>query len=398
MPIRQQLEGEWAPVLVYTDEVDHATREQLRRIAALPIIHHHVAAMPDAHLGRGATVGAVIPTREAIIPAAVGVDIGCGMTAARLSLEASYLPDNLRPMRQAIESVVPLGQASHQSADAPMAACRPLQPGLRKILDEHPVIGEMGRNMDRKWIEQMGTLGGGNHFIEVCLDESGQVWVMLHSGSRGVGNAIGRYFIELARDDMRVHNINLPDRDLAYLREGTRWFDDYVAAVEWAQHYAHTNRQVMLGNILGALGRVLPTFEVTDEVIDCHHNYIARETHYGKTVWVTRKGAIRAGRDDLGIIPGSMGARSYIVRGLGSADAFDSCAHGAGRAMSRRQAKERISLAEFRAQTRHVECRKDRSVLDESPGAYKDINQVMANQSDLVESLHELRQIVCVKG
>jgi tRNA-splicing ligase RtcB len=398
MPVLRTLEGGQVPVHLYTDEVDSATLDQLRRVASLPIIHHHLAAMPDAHLGKGATVGSVIPTKEAIIPAAVGVDIGCGMMACRLTLRADQLPDNLRPLRRAIESVVPVGFESHDPAQAPVAVCRSLEQGFRRILDIHPAVERMAKHMRRKWIEQMGTLGGGNHFIEVCLDESQRVWVMLHSGSRGIGNAIGRYFIELAREDMRVHGINLPDRDLAYLREGTRWFDDYVEAVEWAQRYARINRETMMGRILKGVRGLLPDFQVTDEAINCHHNYVARETHYGEAVWVTRKGAIRAGSGELGIIPGSMGARSYIVRGRGNTLAFDSCAHGAGRKMSRNQARKRISLADLATQTRHVECRRDKDVLDEAPGAYKDIARVMANQADLVETVHVLRQVVCVKG
>lgn len=398
MPVRQRLHNGRVPVLVYTDEADSVTLDQLRQVASLPIVYHHVAAMPDVHLGKGASVGAVIPTRGAIIPSAVGVDIGCGMTAARLNIDASALPDNRRPLRQAVESAVPVGQASHRPTDAPTETARPLEPGLHRILETHPAIREMGRDMDRKWVEQIGTLGGGNHFIEICLDEADRVWVMLHSGSRGIGNAIGRHFIELAQTHARDRAIELPDPGLAYLSEGTPWFDDYIAAVDWAQRYARCNREVMLANIVAALRRVLPPIEVTHEVIDCHHNYVAREEHYGERVWITRKGAIRAGPGELGIIPGSMGARSYIVRGHAGAEAFESCAHGAGRRMSRRQAKKRISLGQFRAQTRHVECRKDRNVLDEAPDAYKDIDSVMANQADLVDTVHTLRQVVCVKG
>ncbi len=398
MPVRQTIAGEHVPVLVYSDDLDTATRDQLERVASLPIVHSHVAAMADAHLGKGATVGSVIPTRQAIIPAAVGVDIGCGMTAVRLSLDAGRLPDHRRPLRQAIERVVPVGRASHKPSQAPVQAAEPLRAGFERILAAHPALAESGPALERRWVEQLGTLGGGNHFIELCLDEADRVWLMLHSGSRGVGNAIGRYFIGLARDDMRIHQRDLPDADLAYLREGTRWFDDYVEAVEWAQQYARANRRVMTDRILGALRRQLPAFEITQEVIDCHHNYVTPETHDGVDVWVTRKGAIRAGAGELGIIPGSMGARSYIVRGRGEAASFASSAHGAGRRMSRAQAKKRIGLTQLREQTHHVECRKDRDVLDESPAAYKDIDTVMANQADLVEPLHELRQIVCVKG
>lgn len=398
MPVRQRLENGRVPVLVYTGDVDRATLEQLERVAQLPIVHPHVAAMPDAHLGKGATVGSVIPTRGAIMPAAVGVDIGCGMTAARLDLHLADLPDERRPLRRAIESVVPVGQAAHKPNRAPVHAAHALEADLHRILDAHPRIRDMGKDMARKWIEQLGTLGGGNHFIELCTDEEDGVWVMLHSGSRGIGNAIGRYFTELAKEQTRDKGIELPDPDLAWLREGTAWFDDYVDAVQWAQHYAHRNRQVMLDNIVAALDDVLPSAELTEEVIHCHHNYVAREEHYGESLWVTRKGAIRAAAGEMGIIPGSMGARSYIVRGHGGQESFQSCAHGAGRCMSRRQAKKHISLEQFRSQTRHVECRKDRDVLDEAPGAYKDLDSVMANQADLVTPVHTLRQVVCVKG
>ncbi|MCP1726786.1 tRNA-splicing ligase RtcB [Natronospira proteinivora] len=399
MPIRQHLNSERVPVHIFTEDVDAASLEQLKRVAALPVVGPSVAAMPDVHLGKGATVGSVIPSREAIIPAAVGVDIGCGMMARRLDLTADQLPESLKAVRRAIERVVPVGFDSHDAAHAPYSACEPLARGLDRILERHPTIARMGKNMRGKFTRQMGTLGGGNHFVELCLDESERVWVMLHSGSRGIGNAIGRYFIEYAREDMRIHQRNLPDKDLSYLREGTTGFDDYVEAVGWAQDYARHNRETMMAAILEALQGVLPPFRVTEEAIKCHHNYVARESHGGSEVWVTRKGAIRARRGDLGIIPGSMGACSYIVRGRGGPpEALDSCAHGAGRRMSRRQAKKQIDLNQLRATTRGVECRKDRSVLDEAPGAYKDIDRVMANQTDLVDVLHRLKQVVCVKG
>lgn len=398
MPVRQRLESGRVPVLVYTDEADRATLEQLERIAQLPIVHPHVAAMPDIHLGKGATIGSVIPTQGAIMPAAVGVDIGCGMTAARLDVALGDLPANRKSLRRAIEAAVPVGQAAHQPHRAPEQATRPLAAGLDRILDTHPTIREMGRNMERKWIEQLGTLGGGNHFIEICTDEEERLWVMLHSGSRGIGNAIGRYFTDRAKEQTAAEGTELPDPDLAWLREGTAWFDDYVDAVRWAQRYARSNREVMLNNIVEALKEVLPKARLSDEVVDCHHNYVAREEHYGETLWVTRKGAIRAAEGEMGIIPGSMGTCSYIVRGHAGPESLESCAHGAGRCMSRRQAKKNISLERFRSQTRHVECRKDRNVLDEAPDAYKDIDSVMANQADLVTPVHTLRQLVCVKG
>ncbi|MGB5062325.1 MAG: RtcB family protein, partial [Candidatus Competibacter sp.] len=368
-------------------------------IARLPFVHSHVAAMPDVHVGIGATVGAVIPTKGAIIPAAVGVDIGCGMNAVRLSLKAGQLPDNLRPLRHVVEAAVPVGFDMHpEGHGAPASTVRALSGGLDRIVKRHPGILKMQKNVERSWMRQLGTLGGGNHFIELCLDENQDVWVMLHSGSRGIGNIIGRYFIELARKDMGKHLANLPDRDLAYLQEGAEHFDDYVDAVHWAQDYAMTNRREMMRLILEALARQLPPFVATREAINCHHNYVAVEHHFGEDLFVTRKGAIRAGAGDLGIIPGSMGAKSYIVRGKGEPQSFCSCSHGAGRRMSRSKAKKAFNPQDLIAQTAGVECRKDAGVLDEIPGAYKDIDAVMANQSDLVEVVHTLKQVMCVKG
>lgn len=398
MPVITTLDQGRFPVKVYTDEIEASARQQLLNLAQLPFIHDHIAAMPDVHAGIGATVGSVIPTRRAIIPAAVGVDIGCGMNAVRLSLAAEQLPDSLRRVRNAIEAAVPVGFDMHAERVVPASTVAALDRGLERIVARHPGIANMVRNLPQTWTRQLGTLGGGNHFIELCLDEDGRVWVMLHSGSRGIGNAIGRYFIQLAKKDMERHIKNLPDRDLAYFEEGAEHFDDYVDAVHWAQDYALHNRREMMRLIVEALARVLPPFELTREAINCHHNYVARETHYGAEVYVTRKGAIRAGAGELGIIPGSMGARSYIVRGKGSAESFDSCAHGAGRRMSRTEAKRRFKTADLEAQTEGVECRKDKGVLDEIPGAYKDIDTVMAQQADLVEVVHTLRQVVCVKG
>ncbi len=398
MPVRQEIREGRVPVKVYTDQVEDSARRQLVNISQLPIVHHHVAAMPDVHHGIGATVGSVIPTLRAIIPAAVGVDIGCGMIAARLSLTANEIDEaSLKKVFAQISRDVPVGFEQHDERDARSEAAKPFKRGLRAILDQHPGVEKrVGKNSS--WVRQLGTLGGGNHFIEVCLDEAQRVWVMLHSGSRGIGNAIGTYFIALARQDAERHQLHLPDRDLAYFSEGAQHFDDYVAAVGWAQDYARANRAEMMDLVLAALRRHLPAFEVTTEAVNCHHNYVERETHYGEDVWVTRKGAIRAREGDLGIIPGSMGTRSYIVRGKGGAEAFQSCAHGAGRRMSRTQAEKRFSVADLAEQTTGVVCRKDKGVLDEIPGAYKDIDEVMANQSDLVEVLHTLKQIVCVKG
>lgn len=391
MPIKKVIAGGYAPVKIYTEDVDQKSEIQLANIASMPFVHHHVAAMPDVHLGKGATVGSVIPTKGAIIPAAVGVDIGCGMNAARLSLKASALPDSLKLIRAQVERDVPVGRAGHKSSRLQSKALEKVAPGLKLIQDKYP-------KLDANWESQMGSLGGGNHFIELCLDENQDVWVMLHSGSRGIGNRIGEHFISAARKEMERLFIHLPDRDLAYLAEGSELFDDYLQAVSWAQDYAMENRRTMMTLVLKALARHLPAFTLTEEAINCHHNYVAREHHYGADVWVTRKGAIRAREGDLGIIPGSMGARSYIVRGKGSAESLCSCAHGAGRKMSRSQAKQRFTRDDLQAQTAGIECRKDGGVIDEIPGAYKDIDTVMANQSDLVDVVHTLKQVMCVKG
>jgi len=398
MPVQQQISEGLVPVKVYTGDLEAAARQQLVNVSRLPIVHHHVAAMPDVHLGIGATVGSVIPTLRAIIPAAVGVDVGCGMIATRLSLTSNDIDEvRLKKIFDQISRDVPVGFDQHDERDARDSAARPFERGLRRIKEKHPGIEKrIGRHSS--WVRQLGTLGGGNHFIEVCLDEAGRAWVMLHSGSRGIGNAIGTYFIELAKKDFERNKIQLPDRDLAYFPEGATHFSDYVEAVGWAQDYARANRAEMMDLVLEALRRHLPAFGVTSEAVNCHHNYVERERHYGEDVWLTRKGAIRARAGDLGIIPGSMGARSYIVRGKGSADSFDSCAHGAGRRMSRTQAEKRFSVGDLEKQTEGVVCRKDKGVLDEIPGAYKDIDEVMANQSDLVEVVHTLKQVLCVKG
>jgi tRNA-splicing ligase RtcB len=371
--------------------VDASALEQLREVSRLPFIHHHVAAMPDVHWGIGATVGSVIPMKGAIVPAAVGVDIGCGMVAQRLGIGSERLPDNLAGVRSAIEARVPVGFNSH---DAP-------QPQAARALGGvgHDVIERAGLWRARTDpLDQVGTLGGGNHFIEICLDEADQVWIMLHSGSRGVGNRVGRHFISLAKRECEKSKIRLPSRDLAYLPEQSELFDDYIAAVSWCQDYARLNRDTMLRLVLEALHAELGAFPAQEVAINCHHNYVEREQHFGSQVWVTRKGAVSARLGELGIIPGSMGARSFIVKGKGSAESFHSCSHGAGRAMSRRQAKRVFSVEDHIAATRGVECRKDAGVLDETPGAYKDIDAVMAAQTDLVEVVHTLHQVVCVKG
>ena len=386
-------------------QLEDAAKEQLTNAAQLPFIYKWIAAMPDVHFGIGATIGSVIPTKGAIIPAAVGVDIGCGMMAVQTSLNARDLPDNLKNIRTAIESAVPHGRTNqgragdrgawHNIPERNGAVwAEELKPRYDAILAKHPKL-DRGNHANH-----LGTLGTGNHFIEVCLDEAENVWFMLHSGSRGVGNRMGNYFIEMARLEMRKFFVNLPDIDLAYFPEHTDGFDDYVEAVEWAQDYARRNRDLMMEQIVGAVRRSgeVPAFSAEVKAINCHHNYVARESHYGENVLVTRKGAVRAREGDMGIIPGSMGARSYIVRGKGNAESFHSCSHGAGRAMSRNEAKRRFTVADHARMTEGVECRKDADVIDETPAAYKSIDAVMAAQADLVEIVHTLRQVVCVKG
>lgn len=385
--------------------VEPHARAQLENIARLPFIHKWVAAMPDVHLGIGATVGSVIATKRAIIPAAVGVDIGCGMQAVLTNLTASDLPDSLAGIRSEIERNVPHGRTNnggpgdrgawHDVPDTSADTWAGMSTGYGDILEKHPLAGIRGGH----GAHQLGTLGGGNHFIEVCLDLENRVWVMLHSGSRGLGNKIGQYFIGRAREEMERWFVSLPDKDLAYLPQGTSLFDDYCDAVHFAQEYAKKNRELMMARVLAslavALGRVIQT---ADGAVDCHHNYVAWENHYGENVTVTRKGAVRAREGDMGIIPGSMGARSFIVRGKGNPESFNSCSHGAGRVMSRTEARKRFTVADHEAATAGVECKKDASVLDETPAAYKSIESVMAAQADLVEVVQELKQVLCVKG
>lgn len=386
------------PVKIFTQDIDHDSIEQLSKMAQLQFIHSHIAVMPDVHVGKGATVGSVIPTKHAIIPAAVGVDIGCGMNAIRLNLKAHQLPDNLSPLRHAIERKVPVGFNMHKQVKAKASTLTPLEKRLQPILLKHSGLVRMLRQFDATWQKQLGTLGGGNHFIELCLDENQDVWIMLHSGSRGLGNVIGTYFIELAKKEAQHRFGHVPDKDLSYFAEGSASFDDYVEAVEWAQSYAYENRREMMRLILEAIRPILPSFQMTKEAINCHHNYVSQENHFGENVFVTRKGAIRAREDELGIIPGSMGARSYIVRGKGNPESFCSCSHGAGRKMSRSKAKLLFNQQDLIAQTQGIECRKDSGVIDEIPSAYKDIDQVIAYQSDLIEVVHTLKQILCIKG
>lgn len=399
-------ETEGAPLKLWDSHgaFEDSAMQQLRNVARLPFIHRHVAGMPDVHWGMGATVGSVIATKGAIVPAAVGVDIGCGMMAVRTDMTSQRLPENLHAVRSAIEAAVPHGRTdnggkndrgawgdtpAHVEADWSLMAG-----GLKKIIDKHPKAAS--HNTDR----HLGTLGTGNHFIEVCLDEEDRVWLMLHSGSRGIGNKIGTYFIEAAKREMERYFIGnyLPDKDLAYLVERTELFDDYVEAVGWAQNFAMMNRRVMMDAVVRACKSILGDFKLTDEAVNCHHNYVEREHHFGENVLVTRKGAVRARAGDLGIIPGSMGTGSFIVEGLGNRDSFCSCSHGAGRRLSRGKAKKEITLEAHAEAMKGIEARLDADVLDESPAAYKDIGAVMAAQNDLVAIKHRLRQVVNVKG
>jgi tRNA-splicing ligase RtcB (3'-phosphate/5'-hydroxy nucleic acid ligase) len=393
------------PVKMWTNgvPVEAEAQRQLENAAKLPIVFSHVAVMPDVHYGIGATIGSVIPTLKAIIPAAVGVDIGCGMMACKTTLTASDLPDNLGPLRSAIEKAVPHGMSPKRfgrdtgSWENPPAAADAAWAQLVTEFDALCVDYPRLKNTNNH--RHMGTLGGGNHFVEICLDEAGGVWIMLHSGSRGVGNAIGTHFIELAKKDAELHQRNLPDQDLAYLEEGAQYFGDYVRGVGWAQKFARLNREVMMQAVIGALRKTIAKpFETHLEAVNCHHNYVQKETHFGQEVFVTRKGAVSARAGELGIIPGSMGAKSFIVRGKGNPDSFNSCSHGAGRTMSRTKAKKLYTVDDQIRATQGVECRKDADVIDEIPMAYKDIDAVMLAQNDLVEVVYTLKQVVCVKG
>ena len=399
--------GARLPIKAWTRgvQVEDAARQQLLNLAGMPFIHSHVAAMPDVHWGKGATVGSVIATKGAIIPAAVGVDIGCGMAAERTSLTASDLPDSLHKLRSAIEARIPHGRTDNggkgdrgawgDTPEANYAALGHQLDELKIIADKHPKLAKAAERAP----SHSGTLGTGNHFVEVCLDEQQRVWVMLHSGSRGIGNRIGTYFIEAAKKDMERWFISLPDKDLAYLPQGSEMFNDYIEALSWAQAYARTNRDLMMTAALTAVGEAVPKpFSCDSEAVNCHHNYVSWERHFGANVMLTRKGAVDAHEGVLGIIPGSMGAKSFIVRGKGNRDAFCSCSHGAGRKMSRGEATRTFTLDDHAAATAGVECRKDAGVLDETPAAYKDIDAVMAAQTDLVDIVHTLKQVVCVKG
>lgn len=395
-------------------EFEEEAQQQLLNLSGLPFIHKHVAVMPDAHAGRGSTVGTVIATKGAIIPAAVGVDIGCGMMALKLPLTASDLPTNLAQIRSSIEAAIPHGrtnngQAGDRGAWGNLPNIHNKHWGDQLVMKYHDIVCKHPKIEHKNPDGHLGTLGTGNHFVEVCLDTEQNVWIMLHSGSRGPGNKIGSYFIEKAKQDMEKYFINLPDKDLAYLPEGSEYFNDYIEALNWAQQYAMSNRELMMIQAVNVFAALYPNqihraYTALDLVagytmaVNCHHNYTSLENHFGDNVWVTRKGAVRARVGDLGIIPGSMGAKSFIVRGKGNPDSFNSCSHGAGRRMSRTEAKKTFTVEDHIKATEGVECRKDADVVDETPGAYKSIDSVMAAQSDLIDIVTTLKQVLCVKG
>lgn len=408
----EHIEGEKVPIKAWIKgvELEQEAKQQLVNLSALPFIYKHVAAMPDVHVGIGSTIGTVIATERVILPACVGVDLGCGMNAIPLGIDANKLPDNLSSLRSKIEAQIPHGRTNHgQAGDKGAWNGRDDRFGARiardlwksafkekfdSILEKHPKIGAQVNH-----VNHLGSLGTGNHFIELCTDQDDQAWLMLHSGSRGVGNKIGSYFIEKAKEDMKNYFVNLPDENLAYLPEGSAHFDDYVEAVSWAQDFAKANRKIMTEIILKVLEDELKIpLNVLDALISCHHNYVAKENHFGKNVWITRKGAVRAREGDIAIIPGSMGVGSYIVKGKGNPESFHSCSHGAGRKMSRGKARKDISLEQHLEDTKGIECRKDIDVLDESPAAYKSLDAVMKAQEDLVEIQHKLSPLLCIKG
>jgi tRNA-splicing ligase RtcB len=382
--------------------VEEQARKQLEATASLPIVWPHLAVMPDVHWGMGSTVGSVVPTKGAIVPACCGVDIGCGCSAVRTSLSSAALQDNGQAIRDAIERAVPHGRTNDGGSNdrgawgtvpddvanywASMAG------GFQTLVDHCPKLDT------KRQAHQLGTLGTGNHFVEVCLDESDRVWIMLHSGSRGIGNRIGQTYIAAAKKRCERDGVQLPNADLAWLPEGTPEFDDYIRAMLWAQSYALGNRAIMMRHVLNGLQAMFLGMRANEEVVSCHHNYVNREHHFGEDLWITRKGAVSARLGEMGIIPGAMGKKSFIVRGKGNVDSFHTCSHGAGRTLSRGAAKRAISLEQHAADTAGVFCRKDADVLDESPRAYKDIGLVMAAQADLVEIAHTLRGVVCVKG
>lgn len=382
-----------APVLSWANH-DLGSNEikMAKNVASLPFVFKHVALMPDVHLGKGALVGSVVATKDAIIPAAVGVDIGCGMCAVKTPFTATQLEGKLKKIRQDIEAEIPTGFNQNKTVDKSVTNWQ----DWRSFKDLHKGV----QDLETKAMRQMGSLGGGNHFIEVCLDTKDQVWLMLHSGSRNIGNKLAQCHINTAKQLAKLADNALPDPDLAYFVKGTPEFAAYWRDLQWAQHYARTNRDMMMERFRRIVEKHLVGGKPTKPLlqVNCHHNYAEQEVHFGEEVYVTRKGAVRARQKDYGIIPGSMGAKSFIVKGKGVANSYCSCSHGAGRLMSRTKAKKTFTLDDLVNQTVGVECRKDPGVLDEIPGAYKPIDEVMANQSDLVEVVATLKQVVCVKG
>lgn len=400
MPIKAVLSKARIPIKIWSDlnKVESSALDQLTNTANLPFVFKHVSAMPDVHLGHGATVGSVIATKNAICPAAVGVDIGCGMMAIKTNLDHKVVQDNIIKIRTSIERSIPVGHESNTKIVTSVSRWG----GWANYNNLHAAKKHAkSKELFSRAQHQLGTLGGGNHFIEVCLDLENNVWIMLHSGSRNIGKSLAEMHMYDAKQEMKKMFISLPDPDLAYFVEQTVAFDQYMQDLEWAQAYALENREEMMRRVLkdisyaiyGENGKVAQLMNV-----NCHHNYVSRENHYGENVLVTRKGAVRARQGDLGIIPGSMGAKSFIVRGLGNPESFHSCSHGAGRRMSRSEAKRQFTLDDLQTQTAGIECRKDEGVLDEIPSAYKDIDEVMANQNDLVEVIAQLKQILCIKG
>ncbi|KKN65633.1 hypothetical protein LCGC14_0479490 [marine sediment metagenome] len=396
--------GQRVPVKLWTKgvSVEEGALQQLRNVASLPFVYKHVSAMPDVHAGMGATIGSVVATDGAVVPSIVGVDIGCGMCAQKIDLTRDYLP-KLSELRAKIERAVPHGRSDNGGEndrgrwgnipeDVAATWDKDLRLGYESIIERHPAIGQSNSDV------HLGTLGTGNHFIEICLDLDDQVWIMLHSGSRGIGGKIGSYFIRKAKEQMKKWFISLPDPNLAYFPQGTEYFGHYIAAANWAQKFAAVNRSIMMRNVICALEEAVGFVPLDGDEVNCHHNYLSRERHFGKDVWITRKGAVSANKGEMGIIPGSMGAKSFIVRGLGDRNSFTSCSHGAGRAMSRTAAKKKFSVEDHIRATEGIECRKDADVVDETPGAYKNIDDVMGAQKDLVEVVHQLRQVICVKG
>ncbi|MGF1494619.1 MAG: RtcB family protein [Microcoleaceae cyanobacterium] len=381
------------PVLSWADH-DLAAQESrmAKNVASLPFVFKHVALMPDVHLGKGALVGSVIATREAIIPAAVGVDIGCGMCAVKMPFVADQLEGKLKKIRLAVEAEIPVGFNANKDVEKSVTNWQ----GWRQFRNLHSKV----QDLESKAMKQMGSLGGGNHFIELCVDAENCVWLMLHSGSRNIGNKLAQCHIGTARHLAKLTDTKLPDPDLAYFVSGTSEFERYWQDLQWAQDYARFNREVMMARFKRIVEQAVAGGKPTKPLlqVNCHHNYAEKETHFGESVYVTRKGAVRAQESDYGIIPGSMGAKSFIVKGKGNAESYCSCSHGAGRQMSRTQAKKRFSVDDLVQQTEGIECRKDSGVLDEIPAAYKPIDQVMQQQTDLVEVVATLKQVVCVKG